>query len=217
MPLPPLHCPRELATPQASTQLQKGESRPAGPPGCRGLEGLLCPCGQQSHQTTTGSGPVRASSAGAAPQVQTLQAQEGRRAAGRKWAGRQGLTVLAGADGDLDDGVADLRGRLPLREHVLGRAGQGDVQQGGDVGRGEPGAGGLCRGQRSREPIVERSLGQLRQGEDGRVLGDRENRSDTTAGATRDQAWPCRARPTETDRPSSFHRNPGVGRVGRPG
>lgn len=72
------------------------------------------------------------------------------------------LTVLAGADGDLNDGVADVRGRLPLREYVLGRAGQGDVQQSRDVRWREPGAGALYRRQWGGETVVERSLGQLR-------------------------------------------------------
>lgn len=71
-------------------------------------------------------------------------------------------TILARADGDLNDGVTDVRGRLSLREHVLGWARQGDVQQSRDVRWREPGAGALYRGQWGGEPIVERSLGQLR-------------------------------------------------------
>lgn len=78
---------------------------------------------------------------------------------GRVCRGSLLLTVLARADGDFNDGVADLSGRLPLREHVLRRAGQGDVQQSRNVRRREPSAGALRQGQWGGKPIVQRSLG----------------------------------------------------------
>lgn len=69
---------------------------------------------------------------------QTLHTQEGTQGSGVHSSGAEpppgevripgALTVLAGADGYLDDGVADVRGGLALREHILRRPGQGDVQ-----------------------------------------------------------------------------------------
>lgn len=86
------------------------------------------------------------------------------------WRERDPFTKLAGADGDLNDGVADLRGGLSLREHVLGGTGQGDVQQRRDVGWREPSAGTLRGGKGCRGAVLEVSLGQLRQGENRRTL-----------------------------------------------
>lgn len=74
---------------------------------------------------------------------------------------RDSLTVLPGTDGNLDDGVADVRGGLALREHVLRGPGQGDIQQRRDVGWGQAAAGALRRRQGRRGPVVQRSLGQL--------------------------------------------------------
>lgn len=58
----------------------------------------------------------------------------------------RGITILARADGNLDDGVADLSGRLSLREHILRWARQGDIQQSRNIRWREPSAGALRQG-----------------------------------------------------------------------
>lgn len=99
-------------------------------------------------------------------------------------------------------------GGLSLREHVLRWAGQGDVQQGRDVRWGEPRAGGVRGGQRCGEPIVDRGLGQLGQGENGWVLWRQVLLRHDRAGSRIEAQKPTRPRRAATEDGDSKRQRP---------